>query len=432
MRAGANSRKGAEAQRRRGAEAKEPGVAAGAARDTRRVAPAPLRVGASAVLVWLLVVLTAALAAAGVPPYKIGLVIPLGGEAGRIGQSMRRGAEMAVADWTPRLDRPVELLIKDDRFDPKQAVAVAEQLVQAGAWAVVGHFYSSSSIPASAIYHQRGIPQVTPTSTHPRLTEQGFETVFRISGRDDQHGLSAADFVVGRLQARRIAVVHDRTEYGRTLAETFSRTVERAGRRIVATEEIVQGDRDFSAVVGRLKDIGPDAVYFGGIYREGGYLIRQLRQAGVDAAFVSGDGVLDPEFVKIAGAEAAAGAYLTFAPDPRLLDSARPFIEQFEARYGPLGPYVLYTYDAVGVILHSFSVARPESNSRAELRRVLRVMRTTAYEGALGTLRWNSRGDLATSPYVVYVTKKGGSLQGWFEQISAAPSPRNATRPVKR
>ena len=370
---------------------------------------------------WLLLTLGLAVSArAGEPPpVKLGLVIPMAGDAGRVGQSMRQAAAMAIADWTARLGRKVELIVGEDQFDPRQAVTLAEALVQDGVWGVVGHFYSSSSIPASAVYSQAGIPQVTPTSTHPRLTAQGFDTVFRVSGRDDQHALSAAGFILSHLRARRIAVVHDRTEYGRTLAETLIRTVEqRAGRRIVVVEQIAQGDKEFGPLVTRLKSVEPDVVYFGGIFREGGYLIRQMRQAGLPAAFVSGDGVLDPEFVKIAGEEAASGAYLTFAPDPRLLASAQPFIQRFEARHGPLGPYVLHTYDAVGVLLHAIQVAKPRSNTTEELRKVLRVMHTSSYDGTLGRLRWDRHGDLVTSPYVVYVTKKGGALHGWFEQVT--------------
>jgi branched-chain amino acid transport system substrate-binding protein len=255
-----------------------------------------------------------------------------------------------------------------------------------------------------------------------------------VVGRDDQHALTAAEFILSRLRARRVAVVHDRTEYGRTLAETLIRTVERrAGRRIIVTvEEIAQGDKDFSGVVARLKSVGPDVVYYGGIFREGGYLIRQMRQAGLAAAFVSGDGVLDPEFVKIAGEEAASGAYLTFAPDPRLLASARAFIQRFEARYGPIGPYVLYTYDAMGVLLRAIQVAKPQRNSKEELRRVLKVMHTSEYEGTLGRLRWDKNGDLVTSPYVVYVTRKGGSLQGWFEQLTGISPAGNRSRPKGR
>jgi branched-chain amino acid transport system substrate-binding protein len=386
---------------------------------------------------WSWLVLALALAgsarAGELPPVKLGLVIPMAGEAGRVGQSMRQATEMAIADWTERLGRKVELAVGDDQFDPRQAVAVAEKLVQDGVWGVVGHFYSSSSIPASAVYYQAGIPQVTATSTHPRLTAQGYDTVFRVVGRDDQHALSAAEFILSRLRARRIAVVHDRTEYGRTLAETLIRTVEgRSAGRIVAVEEIAQGDRDFSLQVARLKSVDPDVVYFGGIFREGGYLIRQMRQASLPPAFVSGDGVLDPEFVKIAGEEAASGAYLTFAPDPRLLPSAQSVMQRFEARYGPIGPYVLSTYDAVGVLLRAIHAAKPLTNAKDDMRKVLKVMHGSTYDGTLGRLRWDKNGDLATSPYVVYVTRKGGSLQGWFEQLTGIPTPANQVKPAGR
>jgi branched-chain amino acid transport system substrate-binding protein len=367
------------------------------------------------------------------PPVKIGLVVPMAGEAGRVGQSMRQAAEMAVADWTEKLGRKTDLALGDDQFDPRQAVVTAERLVQDGIWGVVGHFYSSSSIPASVVYHRAGIPQITPTSTHPRLTEQGFDSVFRVSGRDDQHAISAADFILSRLKARRIAVIHDRTEYGRTLAETLIRILEqRSAKRIVAIEALAQGDKDFSAIIARLKAVEPEVVYFGGIFREGGYLIRQMRQAGLQAAFVSGDGVLDTEFVKIAGEEAASGAYLTFAPDPRLLPSAQPFIHRFEERFGPIGPYVLYTYDAMGVLLRAIHVAKPLTNTKEELRKVLKVIHSTPYDGTLGRLRWDKRGDLAASPYVVYVTRKGGSLQGWFEQVTGLPAPGGPGRPAGR
>ncbi|HWT80674.1 MAG TPA: branched-chain amino acid ABC transporter substrate-binding protein, partial [Candidatus Methylomirabilis sp.] len=329
--------------------------------------------------------------------------------------------EMAIADRSEKLGRKVELVLGEDPFDPKQAVAIAEKLILEGVWGVVGHFYSSSSIPASAVYYQAGVPMVTATSTHPRLTEQGFDNVFRVSGRDDQQALSAADFILSRLKARRLAVVNDRTEYGRGLADKLLRTVEhRAGQRlVVAEEEIAQGDKDFTAVVARLKMVQPDVVYFGGVFREGGYLVRQMRQASLTAAFVSGDRVLeDPGFVKIAGEEAASGSYLTFAPDPRLLPSARSFIQRFESRHGPIGPYVLYTYDAVGVLLRAIQVAKPLTNSREELGKVLKVMHGQVYDGTLGRLRWDKNGDLAASPYVVYVARKGGSLQGWFEQLT--------------
>lgn len=354
---------------------------------------------------------------------RLGLVVPMVSEAGPVAQSMRRAAEMAVDDWTPKLRRAVELRVKEDQFDPKQAVLTAEKLVQEGVWGVVGHFYSSSSVPASAVYRQAGIPLVTATSTHPRLTSQGFENVFRVSGRDDQQAITAAEFVLAQLKPRRVAVIHDQTEYGRALAETFTRALERrAPRCVVLTEIVSQGDKDFSAQVARLKAAAPDVVYFGGIFREAGHLVRQMRQGGMTAVFVSCDAVLDPEFIKLAGEDSVTGIYLTFAPDPRLLQSAASLIRRYELRYGSLGPYVLYVYDAVGVLLQAIQVAKPVGNSAQDLQKVLRAIRTRPYVGALGTLRWDRSGDLATPPYVIYAAKRGGSVQGWFEQLVSRPA----------
>ncbi len=376
----------------------------------------------------LLALLCTGAHAAELSPIRIGLVVPAASEAGPVAQSMRRAAEMAVADWAPKLGRPLELRVKEDQFDPKQAVITAEKLVQEGVWGVIGHYYSSSSIPASAVYAAADVPLVTPTSTHPRLTSQGFDNIFRVSGRDDQQAITAADFVVDVLKARRIAIVHDQTEYGSGLAETFDRTLlRRAPRRVVLTEMLAQGDKDFAPQVAALKAARPDAVYFGGIFREAGYLVRQMRQAGITAVFVSCDAVLDTEFVRLAGEEAAAGSYLTFYPDPKRLDSAGPFRREFESRYGTRGPYVLYTYDAVGVLLQGIQYAKVSDNSPESLRHVIRAIRTRPYRGALGLLRWDKNGDLATSPYVMYVTKKGGDFQGWFEQLpneAISPKPK--------
>jgi branched-chain amino acid transport system substrate-binding protein len=364
------------------------------------------------------------------PAVRLGLVVPMASDAGPVAQSMRRAAEMAVDDWTPKLRRAVELHLKEDQFDPKQAVLTAEKLVEESVSGVVGHYYSSSSVPASAVYHRAGIPLVTPTSTHPRLTSQGFDNVFRVSGRDDQQAITAAEFVLAQLKPRRVAVIHDQTEYGLGLAETFTRALEhRLPKRVVLSEVLSQGDKDFSAQVARLKAAAPDVVYFGGIYREAGYLVRQMRQEGMTSVFVSCDAVLDPVFIKLAGESAATGIYLTFAPDPRLLQSAWPLIRRYEARHGSLGPYVLYTYDAIGVLLQAIQIAKPLDSSAAELRKVLRAIRVKPYTGALGTLRWDRNGDRVTPPYVIYAVKRGGNVQGWFEQLASKPAVAGKTPP---
>jgi branched-chain amino acid transport system substrate-binding protein len=364
--------------------------------------------------------------AADVAAVRLGLVVPTAGEAGPVAQRMRRAADLAVADWGPTLGRRIELRVEEDAFDPRHAVVGAQRLVQEGVWGVVGHYYSSSSIAAAVVYHEAGIPQVTATSTHPRLTTQGFETVFRVCGRDDQQGQTAADFFLTRLKVRRVGVVHDRTEYGRGLVDAFRREwTRRAAPRIAADESLAQGDRDFATQVMRLKEARVEAIFFGGVFREAGHLLRQVRQAGMGAVFAGGDAVRDPAFVALAGEEAAAGAYVTSAPDAGLLESARPLRQRYEALYGSIGSHVVEAYDAVSVLLRAIHVAKIVDPGGAALRHIARTIRATPYHGARGTLRWDKHGDLTSAPYAVYVTRRGGRILGWFDQVpSQGPVPR--------
>lgn len=354
-------------------------------------------------------------------PIRIALVGPMSGDLARMGRYMREGALLAVSEWNEKggvLGRKVELLVGDDQADPKQAVIVAKQMVKEGVFGVVGHFTSSASIPASAIYQEAGILQITPASTDPRLTEQGFDNVFRTCGRDDQQGQVAAEFVLGTLKAKRIAAVHDKTPYGRGLAEAFSKAVERKGRRLLAYEAIMQGEKDFEPLLERLKSLRLDVLYFGGIYREAGLLLKQMREQGLETTFVSGDGVIGEEFVRVAGEKAALGSYLTSYPDPKFLPKAKAVIARYEKRYGPIGPYSLYTFDATSALLHAIEKAKPKDGSKRELKKVSRALRAMTYVGALGSFRWDKKGDVVGAPYVVYVTKKGGNYQGWFAQIT--------------
>lgn len=357
-------------------------------------------------------------------PIKIALVGPMSGDLARMGRYMREGAELAVSEWNEKggiFGRKVELLIGDDQADPKQAILVAKRMVREGVFGIVGHFTSSASIPASRIYYEAGIPQITPASTDPRLTEQGFDNVFRTCGRDDQQGRVAAEFVLKHLKARRIAAVHDKTPYGYGLAEAFRKAVEGKGRRLLAYEAIMQGERDFAALVERLKPLRLDVLYFGGFSREAGLLLKQMRERGLEAAFVSGDGVIGEEFVRVAGEKAALGSFLTSYPDPKFLPSATAVIARYEKRYGPIGPYSLYTFDATSALLHAIEQAKPKDGSKQELRKVVKALRAMTYAGALGSLRWDKKGDVVGAPYVVYVTREGGNYQGWFAQITGIP-----------
>lgn len=359
---------------------------------------------------------------------RIGVAGPLSGPAGPLGQQISKAVELTAQEWNASggvRGRRVQVIAVDDKNDPREAAAAAARLVREGVWGVVGHFRSSASLAASSVYHDAGIPQITPSSTHPFLTEQGFATLFRTCGRDDRQAQVAARFVLERLRVHRVGIVDDRTEYGRTLAEAFARTLERRRPRlVVAKTTIMQGDRQFPQAVALLRNARADLVYFGGISREAGLLLRQMRGEGIRATFVSGDGVLDTDFVKTAGEEAATGTYLTFSPDPKFLPTAQTFLRTYEKQYGDAGAYAIYAYDAAGVLLRAIERARPKNGSREELLKVGRALHALTYRGALGTLRWDAKGDVVPAPYVVYVTQKGGNILGWFEPATGMGPPR--------
>lgn len=355
----------------------------------------------------------------------IGVVGPMSGGLAQLGHYVRQAVEFQAEEWNEKggiLGRRIQLLVEDDSDDPAEAVRAAKRLVRAGVWGVIGHLTSAASLPASSIYHAAGIPQITPSSTGPRLTEQGFRNLFRTCGRDDQQGWVAAEFVLDALDPRRVVVVHDQTPYGKSLAEAFRRRIARKDRRLlVATLEIAPGAKSISSVVDAVKTKSPDVVYFGGIFREGGLLIRRLREQGVKARLVSGDGMIGTEFIDVAGEAAAMGTYLTFAPSPLLMPSAEAAIKRFQDRYGAIGPYTLYAYDAAGALFTAIARAKPSGPSRPQLRQVSEALHRMTYVGALGRLRWDRKGDLISQPYVIYQARKGGSFQGWFEQVTGRP-----------
>jgi len=331
------------------------------------------------------------------------------GDQSKMGMDMKNGVELAVREWNQRggvLGKKIELLVEDDQHDPKQAVSVANKLVNAGIVGIIGHFNSSASIPASSVYNKAGIPMITPASTNPQLTEQGFNNVFRVCGRDDQQGRVAADFVAQVLKLKRVAVLHDKTTYGQGLADEFIKAL---GKRaeVVYYQGIIQGDKDFRAVLTALKEKRPELLYFGGIYPEGGLIVKQARELGIDIPFMSGDGSIDQKFVEIAG-PASEGSYLTFSPDPEHLASAKDFLKTYRSSYGEPGPYSIYAYDATNVLLHAIMTSKSKDGTS-----ISKAIHEMKYTGALGELRWDAKGDILQSPYVIWVTRNGKFQEYW-------------------
>ncbi|TAN46129.1 MAG: branched-chain amino acid ABC transporter substrate-binding protein [Nitrospirae bacterium] len=341
---------------------------------------------------------------------KVGVAGPMTGSIAKMGADFQNGAAVAVEEWNAKggvLGKKIEMVIGDDASDPKQAVAVANKLVNGGVAGVVGHFNSSCSIPASDVYDRAGIPMITPASTNPQLTDRGLKGVFRVCGRDDQQGRVGAEFVKGKLNLKKVAVIHDKTTYGQGLADEFKKNLP-AAIEIVYYGGVTIGDKDFKAVLTSVKEKKPEIIYFGGVYPEAGLMVKQAREIGLNAPFMSGDGTIDPKFIEIAGEKAAEGTYLSFSPDPKNIPAAQTFIEKYKTKFGELGPYSIYAYDAMNALLSAVKDA-----GTADGKAVTAKLHSLEFSGALGKYRFAEKGDIAGSPYVIWITKNGKFEEHW-------------------
>ncbi len=342
--------------------------------------------------------------------FKIGVAGPMTGDQGKMGQDIQNGVKLAIQEWNAaNPNYRMEMMVGDDQHDPKQAVAVANKFVNDGVIGVVGHFNSSASIPASTVYEPNNIVQITPASTNPTFTDRGLWNTFRVCGRDDQQGKVAAAFVAEK-GLKRIAIVHDKTTYGQGLADAFRESLKKDHKiEPVFYGGITQGDKDFSAALTSVKAQNPDVLYFGGIYPEGGLLAKQAKDLGIRARFMSGDGVIDPEFVKIAGKEAAEGSWLTFSPEIKNVPTAKASVEAYEKQFGPVGPYSIYGYVSAKILFDGIKGAN--ARSARDGKKIAEYIRGKTWDTALGKLRFDKKGDVTESPYVVYETKNGEFVQ---------------------
>ena len=259
---------------------------------------------------------------------KIATAGPMTGQYASFGEQMRRGAEMAVADINAAggvLGQQLQLSIGDDACDPKQAVAVANKMVSDGIVFMAGHFCSGSSIPASQVYTEEGILQISPASTNPKLTEEGGDNVFRVCGRDDQQGIVAGDMLADKFGKKKIAILHDKTAYGKGLADETKKQLNKRGIKEAMYEAYTAGEKDYSAIISKMKAAGIDVFYLGGYHTEAGLMVRQAREQGYGVQLVSGDALVTDEYWKITG-DAGEGTLMTFSPDPRKNPVANPVV----------------------------------------------------------------------------------------------------------
>lgn len=335
----------------------------------------------------------------------VALIGPITGQYASFGEQMKRGAEMAVADINAKggvNGQKLELVYGDDRCEPKEARSVAEKLANQKVVFVAGHFCSSSSIPASEVYKDVGILQISPASTATKFTDRGFKNVFRVCGRDDQQGMIGADLVADKFKGKKVAIVHDNSTYGKGLADEMKKHLNEK-RKVKETmyEAITPKEKDYSAIVSKLKAAGIDVIYFGGYHPEAGLIVRQGREQGLKATLISGDALVDKEFWAIAG-KSGEGTLMTFDADPRKNDIAKEVVGKFKAAgYEPEG-YTLYTYAAIQVFAQAATKAK--STKLADLTK---AMHEDKFRTVLGTTEFNKKGDVKAPAYKVYEWKDG-------------------------
>jgi len=301
------------------------------------------------------------------------------------------------------LGRKLILDVEDDACDPKQARSVAEKIAGAKIPFVAGHYCSSSSIPASEAYADGNVLQITPASTNPLFTERKLWNVARVCGRDDQQGLVAADYIAKFYKGKNVAILNDKTTYGKGLADETKKALNKAGFTEKMFESYNKGDKDFNAIVSRLKRDNIDLVYVGGYHQESGLILRQMRDQGLKTILMAGDALNDKEFASITG-PAAEGTLFTFGPDPRNNPAAKAIVEKFKARNIDPEGYTLYTYAAMQV----WSQAAAKAGT-TDPKKVMDAIKAGAWDTVIGKIEIDAKGDIKQLDYVVYKwDDKGG------------------------
>ncbi|MDO9441380.1 MAG: branched-chain amino acid ABC transporter substrate-binding protein [Beijerinckiaceae bacterium] len=336
---------------------------------------------------------------------KLGVGGPITGGSAAFGAQLKNGAEQAAADINAAggiLGQQIQIFVGDDASKPEQGVSAGNKFVGDGVKYVVGHFNSGVSIPVSAeVYNENGILQITPASTNPTFTERGLWNVFRTCGRDDQQGAVAADYIVSKMKDKRIAVLHDKTPYGKGLADETKKAMNAKGVKEVVYEGINPGERDYRAVVTKLKAQRVDLLFWGGLHPEAGVLLSQMREQGLTTVMMGGDGIAAAELAAIAG-DAVEGTLMTFGPDPTKRPDAAAIVKKFTDKNINPESYTLYSYASVQVIKQ----AAEKANS-LDTKKVAEVMHSgMTFDTVIGKFSFNKKGDRNDADYVMYVWKK--------------------------
>ena len=338
---------------------------------------------------------------------KFGVGGPITGANAATGAQMKNGVDQAATDINAGggiLGKKITVEYGDDVSDPKQGVSVANKFAGDGVTFVIGHYNSGVTIPSSEVYQDNGILQITPASTNPTVTERKLWNIFRTCGRDDQQGKVAGTYILQHFKGKKIAFVNDKTTYGKGLADETLKTIKAGGMNEVLYEGVNTGEKDYSALVSKIKQSGADLIYFGGLYTEAGLIVRQARDQGVKAPLMGGDGITSDEYASVGG-PGVEGTLMTYGPDPRNRPEAKTVVEEFRKKNFEPEAYTLYSYAAVQIFKQAAEAAKS-----VDPKKVAEKMHSGMhFKTAIGDIAYDKKGDVTRLDYVVYIWKKDAS-----------------------
>lgn len=338
---------------------------------------------------------------------RIGHVAPMTGGIAHLGKDNENGAKLAIADLNKAgltiggQKIKFELLSEDDAADPKQGTAAAQKLVDAKVAGVIGHLNSGTTIPASTLYNRAGIPQISPSATNPRYTLQGYKTAFRVVANDGQLGGTLGRYAVNELKGKSIAIIDDRTAYGQGVADEFAKGVQAAGGKVVTRQYTTDKATDFSAILTTIRGRKPDVVFFGGMDAVGGPMLRQMKQLGIDAKFMGGDGICTSELPKLAG-DAVGNAKVFCAEAGGVVGKFEKKMADFRTRFKAetgeeVKLYAPYVYDATMVMVEAMKKAN-STDPKAYLPELAKIK----YEGVTGPIAFDKNGDIVNGTLTLF------------------------------
>lgn len=340
---------------------------------------------------------------------KLGVAAPLTGTQAHLGKDIENGVRLALDEYNAKgvtlggKKVKFELQAEDDQADPKTATTVAQRLADSGVKGVVGHLNSGASIPASRIYNEAGLPQVSPASTNPKLTQQGFKATFRTIANDVQQGLAIGKYAATKL-GKKVALIDDRTAYGQGLADEVEKAVKANGGSLTGREFTSDKATDFLAILTRIKAQNPDVIVYSGMDTQAGPMLKQIKQLGINAKFITGDGGCTGEVIKLAGDAIGGSAYCTQPGLPLdKMPGGKNFNERFKKRFNAdVQIYAPYSYDAASAIIEAMKAA-----NSADPAKYAQSIAKVNFPGVIGTVAFDAKGDIKDGAVTVYQFKSG-------------------------